>query len=104
MNVTGAYDPRVHGLLPRHSLAKDMKEVFDKLPPKAREKQAFMKGALQRAYLIRGPMAGFDNAKVDAALLSGTSWKGSISATGAQPDSTRAALALDFEESTSSPR
>jgi 3-hydroxypropanoate dehydrogenase len=84
VTVIVAYDTRFHEHLPRLFPARDMKAVFDKLPPEAREKQAFMNAALQGAYLILaaralgldcGPMAGFDNAKVDAAFLVDTSWK-----------------------------
>ena len=48
------------------------------------QKTAFMNGTLQGAYLMLaarslgldvGPMAGFDNAKVDELFFSGTKWK-----------------------------
>ena len=84
VTVIVAYDTRFHEQLPRLFPAKDMKAVFDKLPAETREKQAFLNGSLQGAYLLLaaralgldcGPMAGFDNARVDEAFLAGTSWK-----------------------------
>ncbi|WP_257447773.1 malonic semialdehyde reductase [Archangium lipolyticum] len=84
VTVIVAYDTRFHEQLPRLFPAKDMKSVFEKMPPEAREKQAFMNSSLQGAYLILaaralgldcGPMGGFDNARVDAAFFAGTSWK-----------------------------
>jgi 3-hydroxypropanoate dehydrogenase len=53
-------------------------------PAALREKIAFMNSTLQGAYLILaaralgldcGPMAGFDNAKVDAAFFPDGKWK-----------------------------
>ena len=84
VTVIVAYDTRFAEHLPRLFPARDMKSIFDKMPPEAREKQAFMNSSLQGAYLILaaralgldcGPMGGFDAAQVDAAFLAGTSWR-----------------------------
>lgn len=84
VTVIVAYDSSFHEKLPQLFPARDMKSIFDKMPPEAREKQARMNGSLQGAYLILaaralgldcGPMGGFDNAKVDETFLAGTPWK-----------------------------
>ena len=79
-----AYDLQFHEQMPKLFPARDMKSVFASMPEAARNHMALLNGSLQGAYLMLaaralgldcGPMAGFDNAKVDEAFLSGTSWK-----------------------------
>lgn len=57
------------------------------MPDGARANMALLNGSLQGGYLILaaralgldcGPMAGFNNAKVDEAFLAGTTWKSSF--------------------------
>jgi 3-hydroxypropanoate dehydrogenase len=79
-----AYDLQFHDQMPKLFPARDMKTGFAAMPDDARKQMAFLNASLQGAYVILaaralgldcGPMAGFDNAKVDAAFLGGTSWK-----------------------------
>ncbi len=79
-----AYDTRFHDLLPDlfppNPKARDLFEDNDAL----REANAFRNGSMQGAYFLiaaralgldTGPMSGFDNAAVDAAFLSDTTWR-----------------------------
>jgi 3-hydroxypropanoate dehydrogenase len=79
-----AFDVDFHEQAPKLFPARDLKTSFGGMPVEGREKMARMNGTLQGAYLILaaralgldcGPMAGFDNAKVDAAFFEGTSWR-----------------------------
>jgi 3-hydroxypropanoate dehydrogenase len=58
-----------------------------KMPEAARDRWVLLNGSLQAGYFIlaaralgldAGPMGGFDNAKVDAEFLAGTSWRSNI--------------------------
>lgn len=62
----------------------EMGASMAKMPEAARDRFALMNGSLQGAYVIlaaralgldAGPMGGFDNAKVDAEFLAGTTWR-----------------------------
>ncbi|WP_257460418.1 malonic semialdehyde reductase [Archangium lipolyticum] len=84
VTVIVAYDTGFHEKMPKLFPARDMKTQLSGLPAEAREKMAFMNSTLQGAYLILaaralgldcGPMAGFDNAKVDAAFFPDGKWK-----------------------------
>jgi 3-hydroxypropanoate dehydrogenase len=79
-----ARDGQFHQHMPALFPARDMKSVFAGMPEEARDRMATLNGALQGAYLILaarslgldcGPMAGFDNAKVDAEFFTDTAWK-----------------------------
>ncbi len=79
-----AYDTEFYEQMPKLFPARDMKPMFLGMPPEAREKSAHMNSTLQGAYLILaarglgldcGPMAGFDNAKVDATFFPDGKWK-----------------------------
>lgn len=79
-----AYDLQFHAQMPKLNPSRDWKSTFAAMPDDARKQTAFLNASLQGAYVILaaralgldcGPMAGFDNAKVDAAFLGGTSWK-----------------------------
>ena len=79
-----AYDTSFHEQLPKVFPQFDMKSVVAGLPAEARERMAFQNSALQGGYIILaaralgldcGPMAGFDNAKLDAAFFSDGKWK-----------------------------
>jgi 3-hydroxypropanoate dehydrogenase len=79
-----AYDTEFHEQLHKLFPARDMKPIFLGMPPEAREKSAYMNSSLQGAYLVLaarglgldcGPMAGFSNAKVDAAFFPDGKWK-----------------------------
>ncbi|EPX57834.1 putative reductase RutE in pyrimidine catabolism pathway [Cystobacter fuscus DSM 2262] len=79
-----AYDTEFYEQMSKLFPARDMKPIFLGMPPEAREKSAYMNSSLQGAYLILaarglgldcGPMAGFDNAKVDAAFFPDGKWK-----------------------------
>jgi 3-hydroxypropanoate dehydrogenase len=79
-----AHDTEFHLFAPTLFPSRDMKSVFAAAPAERREKAALQSGTLQGAYLLLaaralgldcGPMAGFDNAKVDATFFAGTSWK-----------------------------
>jgi 3-hydroxypropanoate dehydrogenase len=78
-----AYDEKFYDELPTLFPAFDAKSLFTANAAFA-ERTAFQSGTLQGAYFMLaaralgfdvGPMAGFDNAKVDAAFFEGTSWK-----------------------------
>jgi 3-hydroxypropanoate dehydrogenase len=78
-----AHDERFFTHLPVLFPAFDARSMFASNEALSRE-TAFRNGTLQGAYLMLaarslgldiGPMSGFDNAKVDAAFFSGTSWK-----------------------------
>jgi 3-hydroxypropanoate dehydrogenase len=79
-----AWDERFYDLVPRlFPVAPQMKDMFASNKPLA-ERSAFQNSTLQGGYLIVaaravgldcGPMAGFDNAKVDEAFFKGTTWK-----------------------------
>ncbi len=83
VTVIVAYDPKFYDHLPRlfpHTDARSWYAHNEELA----EATAFRNGTLQGAYLIMaaralgldvGAMSGFDNAKVDAALLSDRGWK-----------------------------
>jgi 3-hydroxypropanoate dehydrogenase len=78
-----AFDERFYDLLPKLFPAFDAKAMF--VSNKAvSEITAFRNAGLQGGYLMIaaralgldvGPMSGFDNAKVDEAFFSGTSWR-----------------------------
>jgi 3-hydroxypropanoate dehydrogenase len=79
-----AYDTEFYEQMPKLFPARDMKPLFLGMPSEAREKSAYMNSSLQGAYLILaarglgldcGPMAGFDNAKVDATFFPDGKWK-----------------------------
>ena len=105
-----AYDPNFHEQMGTLFPVRDMKSVFASMPAERRDRAAFLNAALQGGYLIAaaralgldcGPMGGFDNAKVDAEFLHGTSWKslflvnmGYADATKVHPRNPR----LDFAE------
>jgi nitroreductase len=70
-------------LLPSHPMAATFRSMFANDKALA-EASAFRNSSLQGAYLMLaaralgldvGPMSGFDNKKVDAAFLAGTTWK-----------------------------
>ncbi|MGX9966410.1 malonic semialdehyde reductase [Roseomonas sp. F4] len=78
-----AHDMAFYDKLPFLFPHADARSWFVSTPALA-ETTAFRNGTLQGAYLIlaaraagldAGPMSGFDNAKVDEAFFSGTSWK-----------------------------
>ena len=78
-----AYDQKFFDELPRLFPVMPVKGMFDSNPAYS-EETAFRNGSLQGAYLMIaaralgldiGPMSGFDNAAVDLAFFSGTSWK-----------------------------
>lgn len=84
VTVIVAYDVDFHEQMPKLFPARDLKSRFGAMPTPARERMAFMNGTLEGAYLLLaarslgldcGPMAGFDNAKVDVTFLQGTSWR-----------------------------
>ncbi|NOK00312.1 MULTISPECIES: malonic semialdehyde reductase [Myxococcus] len=79
-----AYDTEFYEKMPQLFPARDMKTGFLAIPAEAREKTAYMNSSLQGGYFILaaralgldcGPMAGFDNAKVDAAFFPEGKWK-----------------------------
>jgi 3-hydroxypropanoate dehydrogenase len=82
-----AYDLQFYELFPRLApFMKDAVATFASNPAMA-EQTAKMNAALQGAYFMLaarslgvdcGPMAGFDNAKVDAEFFAGTSWRSSF--------------------------
>jgi 3-hydroxypropanoate dehydrogenase len=83
VTVIVAHDPAFYEHLPKLFPHADAKSWFTSSPALA-ETTAFRNGTLQGAYLIlaaravgldAGPMSGFDNAKVDAELLSAEGWK-----------------------------
>jgi len=83
ITVIVAYDPKFYDYLPRLFPHTDAKPWFTSNPELGQE-TAFRNGTLQGAYFIMaaralgfgvGPMSGFDNAKVDAELLSDRGWK-----------------------------
>ena len=66
---------RTHNVLGGHVTDDQLRAVYNLGKPAAIESTAFLNGSLHAAYLIiearalgldRGPMSGFDNAKVDA--------------------------------------
>lgn len=78
-----AYDEKFYDQLPMLMPAFDAKAPFVNDPELAKM-TAIRNGSLQGAYLMIaaralgldvGPMSGFDNAKVDQAFFSGTTWK-----------------------------
>jgi len=78
-----AYDEKFYDELPTLFPAFDAKPLFVGNAAFS-QRTAFQSGTLQGAYFMLaaralgldvGPMAGFDNAKVDEALFSGTGWK-----------------------------
>lgn len=80
-----AYDTQFYDHMPRlFPVMPAMGAMIAGQPDAARERSALQTGSLQGAYLMLaaralgldcGPMAGFDNAKVDAEFLAGTTWK-----------------------------
>jgi 3-hydroxypropanoate dehydrogenase len=79
-----AYDTEFHEKMPKLFPARDMRTQLLGQSAEARQQMAFMNSTLQGAYLILaarglgldcGPMAGFDNAKVDAAFFRDGKWK-----------------------------
>jgi len=84
VTVIVAYDMKFYEKSPYLFPHTDAKSWFDTKPEAALETIALRNGSLQGAYLLLaaralgldcGPMSGFDNAQVDAAFFSGTSWK-----------------------------
>jgi len=82
--VIVAHDPTFFEQLPRLFPAMPGADQMFRGNAALAETTAFRNGSLQGAYLILaaraqglacGPMSGFDNAKVDAAFLGGTTWK-----------------------------
>ena len=78
-----AYDEKFYDELPTLFPAFDARALFVDNAAFS-ERTAFQSGTLQGAYFMLaaralgfdvGPMAGFDNAKVDEAFFKGTSWK-----------------------------
>ncbi len=74
-----AFDLAFHEHMPRLFPMRDLK--LGAWPAEKRDRMAFLNGTLQGAYLIIaaralgldcGPMAGFDNAKVDEAFFAGS--------------------------------
>jgi 3-hydroxypropanoate dehydrogenase len=83
VTVIIAHDLEFHEKLPKLFPHADAKSWFAGKTAFI-EKTAFQSGTLQGAYLIlaaralgldTGPMAGFDNEKVDQAFFAGTTWK-----------------------------
>ncbi|GHG78855.1 malonic semialdehyde reductase [Comamonas sp. JC664] len=79
-----AFDTEFYEKLPELFPARDMKSGIASRPAEVREKMAYMNSSLQGGYFILaaralgldcGPMAGFDNAKVDAAFFPDGKWK-----------------------------
>ncbi|WP_426755682.1 malonic semialdehyde reductase [Myxococcus sp. Y35] len=79
-----AYDTEFYEKLPQLFPARDMKSGIASRPPEVREKMAYMNSSLQGGYFILaaralgldcGPMAGFDNALVDAAFFPDGKWR-----------------------------
>jgi 3-hydroxypropanoate dehydrogenase len=78
-----AQDMEFYRFLPKLRPGRDVRSWFEGKPDVIAE-TAFRNSTLQGAYFIlavralgldAGPMGGFDEAKVDAAFLAGTSWK-----------------------------
>lgn len=84
VTVIVAWDTEFHEKMPKLFPARDVKTQLAGQPAEVRHKMALMNGTLQGGYLIIaaralgldcGPMAGFDNAKVDAAFFPDGKWK-----------------------------
>ncbi|MGH7145071.1 MAG: malonic semialdehyde reductase [Planctomycetota bacterium] len=78
-----AFDEQFQDRLPHLYPVFNAKPMFD-ANAELRRRTALQNGTLQGAYLLLaaptlgldvGPMAGFDNAKVDAAFFAGTTWQ-----------------------------
>lgn len=103
-----AYDEKFYDELPALFPAFDARSLFVSNPSLSQQ-TAFRNSSLQGAYFMLaaralgldvGPMSGFDNAKVDEAFFTGTSWKSNFlcnvgygDASGLYPRGPR----LDFE-------
>lgn len=79
-----AYDSRFHEQMHKLFPARDVKPMFQAMPEENVRKMAHMNSSLQGGYLIVaarglgldcGPMAGFDNAKVDETFFPDGQWK-----------------------------
>ncbi|ATB31111.1 malonic semialdehyde reductase [Melittangium boletus] len=79
-----AYDSRFHEQMPKLFPSRDLKSGFQAMPEEKLHKLAYMNSTLQGGYLILaaralgldcGPMAGFDNAKVDETFFPDGQWK-----------------------------
>jgi 3-hydroxypropanoate dehydrogenase len=80
-----AYDLAFYENLPKlFPHVPGMRERFAGMPAEVRDRMAMMNAWLQGGYVITaaralgldcGPMAGFDNAKVDAAFFEGQTWR-----------------------------
>jgi 3-hydroxypropanoate dehydrogenase len=79
-----AYDSRFHEQMHKLFPARDVKPMFQAMPEENVRKMAHMNSSLQGGYLIVaaralgldcGPMAGFDNAQVDATFFPDGQWK-----------------------------
>ncbi|WP_434387138.1 malonic semialdehyde reductase [Melittangium boletus] len=79
-----AYDSRFHEQMHKLFPARDVKPMFQAMPEENVRKMAYMNSSLQGGYLIVaarglgldcGPMAGFDNAKVDETFFPDGQWK-----------------------------
>ncbi|WNG42770.1 malonic semialdehyde reductase [Archangium minus] len=84
VTVIVAWDTEFYEKMPKLFPARDAKTQLLGMPVEARNKMALTNGTLQGGYLILaaralgldcGPMAGFDNAKVDAAFFPDGKWK-----------------------------
>lgn len=79
-----AHDLEFYEKLPKLMPHVDARSWFSGAPAERKERVAFQSGSLQGAYLLIaaralgldcGPMAGFDNAKVDAEFFPDGKWK-----------------------------
>ena len=79
-----AWDSAFPEQMPRLFPGRDLKTMLSALPAEKRERMGLQSGTLQGGYLILaaralgldcGPMAGFDNARVDEAFFAGSTWK-----------------------------
>ena len=79
-----AHDLEFYEKLPKLMPHVDAKSWFASAPDAKKAHAAFQSGTLQGAYLMIaaralgldcGPMGGFDNAKVDAEFLAGSTWR-----------------------------
>ncbi len=79
-----AYDSRFHEQMHKLFPARDVKPMFQAMPEENVRRMAHMNSSLQGGYLIVaarglgldcGPMAGFDNAKVDETFFPDGQWK-----------------------------
>ncbi|MBM7118951.1 malonic semialdehyde reductase [Archangium primigenium] len=105
-----AYDSRFHEQMHKLFPARDVKPMFQAMPEENVRKMAHMNSSLQGGYLIVaarglgldcGPMAGFDNAKVDETFFPDGQWKSNFLLNLGYGDSTKLhprGPRLDFAE------